>query len=315
MKRRGLSFALLRALVQAISVAFVVVVVTFLLVRLVPGDPASAILGSKGSEAAKAALRDALNLDEPLPEQFLSYLASLVQGDLGESFAGGGRSVAEIIGTSLVVTMPVVGLTMLISILVSVPLGLVVGLRRGSADSVNRATMTVLLTLPPFFLGLLLLLFFSLKVNWFPAGGWAGAWPANFEFIILPSVALSGYLVPILTRATRQAAINAARAPWMEASLTRGVSMRRLALVHVLPNSVLPLIGLLGYNVGVLIANAVVVEAVFGLPGIGQELVSAVNQRDYPVIQGIALVTAVIVIVANLAADLVVDLADPRIRK
>lgn len=307
--------ALLRAVAQAISVSLVVVVVTFLLVRLVPGDPASAILGSKGSEAAKAALREALHLDLPLHQQFMSYLRSLVQGDLGESFGGGGRSVAEIIATSLAVTLPIVALTMLISILVSVPLGLFVGLRRGAVDSANRATMTVLLTLPPFFLGLLLLLVFSLKLNWFPAGGWAGAWPGNLDYILLPSVALSGYLIPILTRATRQAAISAARAPWMEASLTRGLSMRRLALVHVLPNSLLPLIGLLGYNVGVLIANAVVVEAVFGLPGIGQELVSAVNQRDYPVIQGIALVTAVIVIVANLAADLVVDFADPRIRK
>ena len=300
---------------QALVVAFVVVVITFLLVRVVPGDPATAILGSKGSDAAKDALRKSLDLDDPLYLQFLHYLKNIARGDLGNSFSGGGRSVQSIITQSLGVTLPVVAITMVISTVVAVPLGLLAGLRRGGTDVGVRATMTILLTLPPFFLGLVLLLVLALKIPLLPAGGWAGYWPDNFQYAILPSLALAGYLVPILTRGTRQAAITASQQTWMEASYARGLSPLRLAFAHVLPNSLLPVITLLGYNVGVLIANAVIVEAIFGLPGIGQELVNAVNQRDYPVIQGIALATALIIIAANLLADLIVGFADPRGRK
>lgn len=311
----GAGARLIRLIGQAMVVAFVVVVLTFLLVRVVPGDPATAILGSKGSDAAKQALRESLNLNQPLYSQFLNYIADVIRGDLGRSFSGGGRSVMSIIGTSLSVTLPVVAITMVISTLIAVPLGLWTGLRRGAADLVTRAVMTVLLTLPPFFLGLLLLLTLALKTPLFPAGGWAGYWPENLQYAILPSLALAGYLVPILTRAVRAAAITASQQAWMEASYSRGLAPMRLAFAHVLPNSLLPVITLLGYNVGVLIASAVVVEAIFGLPGIGQELIAAVNQRDYPVIQGIALATALIIIAANLVADLIVGLADPRGRK
>ena len=311
----GAGGRVLRLVWQALVVAFVVVVITFLLVRVVPGDPATAILGTKGSDAAKDALRKSLDLDDPLYMQFLHYLENLLRGDLGESFSGGGRSVQSIIVDSLGVTLPVVAITMVISTVISVPLGLLAGLRRGVTDVGIRATMTILLTLPPFFLGLVLLLVLALKIPLFPAGGWAGYWPDNFQYSILPSLALAGYLVPILTRGTRQAAITASQQTWMEASYARGLSPLRLAFAHVLPNSLLPVITLLGYNVGILIASAVVVEAIFGLPGIGQELVNAVNQRDYPVIQGIALATALIIIAANLLADLVVSFADPRGRK
>lgn len=305
----------LRLVWQAVVVAFVVVIITFLLVRIVPGDPATAILGSKGSDAAKDALRKSLDLDDPLYMQFLQYIGNVVRGDFGQSFSGGGRSVLSIIGKSLSVTLPVVATTMVISTVIAVPLGLLAGLRRGATDVGVRAAMTILLTLPPFFLGLLLLLTLALKVPLFPAGGWAGYWPDNVQYMILPSLALAGYLVPILTRGTRQAAITASEQTWMEASYARGLSPLRLAFAHVLPNSLLPVITLLGYNVGILIASAVVVEAIFGLPGIGQELVSAVNQRDYPVIQGIALTTALIIIAANLVSDVVVSLVDPRGRK
>ena len=311
----GASGRVLRLIWQALVVAFGVVVITFLLVRVVPGDPATAILGSKGSDAAKDALRKALNLDDPLYLQFFHYIANVARGDLGESFAGGGRSVLSIVTNSLGVTLPVVAITMVISTVIAVPLGLLAGLRRGATDVGIRATMTVLLTLPPFFLGLVLLLVLALKIPLFPAGGWAGYWPDNFQYAILPSLALAGYLIPILTRGTRQAAISASQQTWMEASYARGLSPLRLAFAHVLPNSLLPVVTLLGYNVGVLIAGAVVVEAIFGLPGIGQELVNAVNQRDYPVIQGIALATALIIIAANLIADLIVSFADPRGRK
>ena len=303
------------ALGQALTVALVVVIVTFAMVRLIPGDPATAILGSKSTPQALAALRVQLHLNESLPKQFLDYLSDLAHGNLGVSLAGGGRTVLNVISTGLPVTLSVVGCAMLFSIIVAVPLGLFCGLRRGWADSAIRTSMTLLLTMPPFFIGLLLLAIFTTGLHILPAGGWGTGWPNNLQYVILPAAALSGYLVPILTRSVRQSARTANAEAWVESGVARGLGPLRRAFRHVLPNSVLPMITLLGYNAGALIASAVIIEAVFGLPGIGTDLVTAISLRDYPVIQGIALVTALLVVAANLTADLLIAVVDPRIRR
>lgn len=301
---------------QAGSAALGVMVVAFLLVRLVPGDPATGILGAKATPAAVAALREQLHLDQSLPEQFWLYISHLVQGDLGHSVIRQQESVASIIGETLPTTFTVVAAAIVISVLVGVPFGLWAACSRFAAVDFGVRTMAILfLATPTFFLGLLLILAFALSFEIFPAGGWGDGWPENLRYAVLPAVALSGYLTPLIVRTVRQAGIAAMSQQFIEAAIARGVSQRSIVFRHVLPNSLLPVITLVGINVGALVTGAVVVEAVFGLPGLGTELVEAVGVRDYPVIQGIAVVSALCVVAANLIADALYVVVDPRTRR
>lgn len=301
---------------QLASVAVVVVILTFAMVRVAPGDVVSATAGTRGNASSRAALRAQFHLDESLPNQFGSYLSDLARGNLGSSLVQQGRPVSAVIGATLPVTLALIAATILVACIVGIPLGLAAALsRRRGVDTAIRATLSILLASPPFFLGLLLILGPALALGWLPAGGWAGAWPENIRFVLLPAIALAGYLIPLIGRAVRQAALEALQEQWHEAALARGLPARTLAVRHVLPNSLLPVITLIAINAGALIAGAVVVESVFGLPGIGQELITAIELRDYPVIQGIVLVTALIVVAANLVADLAYRLIDPRARR
>ena len=301
---------------QALSVAFVVVVVAFLLVRLVPGDPARGILGPRGSPEAVAALRAELHSDRPLPEQFVDYVTSLLQGNLGHSIIQQQRPVSNIIADTLPVSLSVVLATILVSALVGVPLGLWAAItRHRSADLVVRGFAAILLSMPPFFLGLVLLLVVALSLGLLPAGGWGRGLPDNLRYVILPAAALASYLTPLVIRTVRQAAIDTAGQPFVEAAIARGIRPHIVTMRHVLPNSLLPVVTLLGLNVGALVGGAVVVEAVFGLPGMGIELANAVAVRDYPVIQGIAVVSALIIVASNLLTDAVYVFVDPRTRR
>lgn len=308
--------AVARHALRAFVVCCCVLVVTFLLVRVVPGDPVAAITGPHAPKQARTALRAELHLNGSLLTQFGGYISDLAHGNLGTSVSvQQGTSVNSIIGQTLPVTLYVVAGTILLSVFVGVPLGIIAARRPGSADLTVRTMLTILLAVPPFFLGLVLILVVSLDLGLLPAGGWGAGWPGRLRFLILPCIALAAYLMPIVARTTRQAVKDALAEPWAEAAIARGLSERRVTMRHLLPNSVLPVITLLGYNAGALIAGAVVVEAVFGLPGIGQTLVNAVSLRDYPLIQGIAIVCALAVVLANLAADLLYHVADPRTRR
>lgn len=311
---RSVRSSVANALGRSLIVSSIVLILSFLLVRLVPGDPVTAAGGARATPEAREQMREQLGLTGSLPSQFLDYIGGVVRGDLGTSVAQQGRSVADIIGATLPVTLSLVVVTMLLSLLVGVPFGILAALRGGAADVAVRSSVMVLLATPPFFLGLLLLLIVSIKLGLLPAGGWGSSWAGSFQYLILPAIALAGFMVPLIVRTTRQAASEVIGERWAEALITRGISRRRLALAHVLPNALLPTITLVGLNVGALMAGAVVVESVFALPGIGEQLVNAVNLRDYPVVQGIALVSAIVVVASNLAADVVYALVDPRTR-
>jgi peptide/nickel transport system permease protein len=307
--------ALGRAGLQAIAVAFGVVLVTFLLVHLVPGDTASTILGPRASEESLAALRAELNLDRSLPAQFGMYLGDLARGDLGTSISRGNRPVLDVIGPRVGVTLSIIVATLFISALVGVVLGLLAGLsKKRAVDPGIRVAVITMLGTPTFYIGLLLILFVGVRWGLAPAGGWGDGWPDNFRYLWLPSLALSFYLIPIMTRAVRQAARDTEREQFIEAAIVRGLSPRRVVWRHILPNSALPLVTLIGYNAAALIAGAVVVEAVFGIPGLGTELVRATGRRDYPVVQGVALVAGLFVVFVNLLTDAVYRGLDPRLR-
>ncbi len=312
---RNVGRRLLRLLGEMAIVAVLVVVFTNLLIRLAPGDPARVILGTKASPEQIAALREQLGLDTPLPQQVVGMLADLFHGDLGATLADPDRSVMSLIVDALPVTLTLIVLTVVISGVVGILLGLWGALsRRRAVDQGVSAGAIALLALPPFVLSLLLLLLVAVAWGLAPAGGWGDGWPGNLAYAWLPALALCGLLMPQVIRTVRQNAGELRSQEFVESAHSLGLSPMRVNVRHILPNASLPVITVLGLNAAALIAGAVVVESVFGIPGLGQVLEDAVASRDYPVIQGVALVTALIVVLINAATDLIYGLVDPRVR-
>ena len=308
--------AALRYAAQVIAVVLVVGLGSSLLIHLVPGDPAVTILGQRANPANLAALRRELGLDRTVMDQMLDTAWRLAHLDLGNSLVERGRSVSSIIVPALSVTAVLTLLTLVIATVIGIPLGLASALSRGGRlDGAIRFGNVLLLSFPPFFAGLVLLLVVALGLRLAPAGGWAGEWPANFGTLWLPSLALSVYLIPLISRAVGHAAREALQEPYIAAAIARGLPRRVVVLNHVLPNSLLPVVTLIGYNAASLVAGAVVIEAVFALPGIGSRLVEAVSGRDFPVVTGIAVITGVAVVLVNVVTDLVYAMVDPRVRR
>jgi peptide/nickel transport system permease protein len=301
---------------QALLIMTLVAFLVFLIVRLIPGDPAQQVLGQRATPDAVAALRHQLGLDRPVATQLVTYFGGLLHGDMGHSLVEQGVTVRGMVLSGLAVTLAVVAAAIVISLIFGVPFGLWAALSsRGGVDVGIRGVSVFLLASPPFFLGLVFILLFSLQLHLLPAGGWGSGYPDNARYLLLPAMALSCYLGPLVARAVRQAALAASQQPFVEATLARGVSPKRVTLNHILPNSLLPLITLIALNVGWLISGAVVIEAVFDLPGLGTVLARAVSGLDYTVIQGVAITAAFVVVVANLLADVLYSLVDPRIRR
>ncbi len=302
-------------LLQAVIVAFGVVTVTFFLIHVIPGDPARQMLGPQASPAAVATLQEQLNLNEPMFQQYLHFLSEAVRGQLGTSLAHQGLGVTDLILESVGPTLVLIALTLLFS----VPLGIGIGLWAGTTgsralDGGLRFGTVLALAMPPFFLGPVLILLVSLDLGIAPAGGWAESYPERLRYLWLPALTLSALMIPIIARAVRQRARVIMRSRFVEAAVVRGISRRRLIFAHVLPNSALPAITLIGLNAGILFSGAVVVETLFGLPGIGSLLLSSVQSRDYPVVQGIAILAGTFVVLCNFAADAVIRFVDPRTR-
>ncbi|MFW3121639.1 binding-protein-dependent transport systems inner membrane component [Mycolicibacterium mageritense DSM 44476 = CIP 104973] len=314
-RARSIAIAAGKRLFDSIIVTMIVVILSFLLVHLVPGDPARTILGFHASPDKVVALHKSLGLDQPLFVQFLRYIGDVVRGNFGESVAHPGQSVESLLLPPLGVTLSVIAITVVISLVVGSFSGLVAALSRSALlRNSLEVVSTASLATPPFLLGLVMLVFVAVRWGLAPAGGWAGSWPANAQFAWLPALALSAYLGALVHRAVWTSARHVINEDFIEAAVLRGHSPLRVALRHVLPNSLMPTISVVGMNIGTLIGGAAVIEAVFDLPGIGTQLVNAVSQRDYPTIQGAAVITALIVLFGNLIADLLHAVVDPRAR-
>ena len=300
---------------QSVVTILVACTLVFLLIHLVPGDPVLQILGTEASPERAEALRAELNLDVPLGEQYVTYMSDLAHGDLGNSLLKRSSPVSAIIFGS-------VGSTLTIAIL-GLSLGIIIGAVGGIWGAVSRVravdtavqTFAILAYATPTFLfALILILIVSLSWNLLPAGGWPGEFPQNFLYAILPATALGVNLAPKFLRPVRQGAIDTQNTLFIESAISRGISRFTLVRRHIFPNSILPLITLVGISLGGLLTNAVIVEAVFGIPGLGTELSKAVSQRDYPVIQGITLIMSITVILGNLLAEVTYEFVDPRAR-
>ncbi len=305
---------ILRRVVQAIPVLIGVTLASFILIHLVPGDPARTALGPQAPPEAIAALNAQLGLDQPVITQYADFVTGAVTLDFGDSITQQ-TAIGPLIADQIPVTVYLLIYSVAIAIVVAVPLAVISALRRNRApDHVIRLFSMVTFAMPSFLLGLLLILFFSLKLGWLPTAGYGEGFVGHLRGLTLPAITVGLYLAPILLRTLRVGIIETLTAEYIEAARARGLSERRIVLKHVLRNSLISTVTVLGLNIGFLLSGLVIIENVFALPGLGSELVGAILERDYPMIQALTLIFAVAVIMINLLTDLAYAKLDPRVR-
>jgi peptide/nickel transport system permease protein len=307
---------LARRLAMTIPTLLLVAIGVFALVRLIPGDPVQVMLGDSADPAQAAQLRAQLGLDQPIPVQFIHWIAKLATGDFGHSITNN-LAVLPLILDRFQVSAIIVLVAVAAAACIAVPAGLVAAWKQNSLlDLSVVGGATLLLSIPSFWLGLLLLLLFGLKLKWLPVIGYVpfteNFWQAA-TFIVLPIATLTMVEIGVLTRMARAASIEVLRLEYVTHARAKGVPEWRVLARHVLPNAFAPTWTLIGLVLGHLLGGIAVIETVFTLPGLGRLLVDSIFARDYPVVQGCLLFTAVIYVVVNLIVDLCYPLFDPRV--
>ena len=308
---------ILRRLLLTLPVMAVVALFVFSLLYVAPGDPATMIAGDQATPAEVERIRVSLGLDQPFAIRFGAWAFAALRGDLGNSLFSG-QSVVSMIAQRIPPTLSLMILTLLISVSVAVPLGVVAAARHGSWIDRAVSSFAVLgFSLPVFVLGYVLAYVFALELGWFPVQGYAPSSDGFGPFIhhlILPALALSGGYIALITRITRSAMLEVLSQDYVRTAKAKGVARRSVLFVHALKNAALPIISIVGIGVATLISGAVVTETVFGIPGLGRLIVDALLRRDYPIIQGVVLVFSLAYIVVNLGVDVLYTFLDPRIR-
>ncbi|NML47315.1 ABC transporter permease [Ramlibacter sp. G-1-2-2] len=305
-----------RRLAMAVPTLFIVSVAVFALVRLVPGDPASLMLGDLATPAALADLRHRLGLDQSLPQQYLTWLANLLHGDLGQSITSQ-QPVLPLVLDRFVISARIVLVAVLLAAFVAVPAGMVAAWRQDSAvDLAVVGLSTLLLSIPTFWLGLLVLLLFGLKLGWLPVVGYVGFAEAPGKallYLLMPVLTLFLHEIGVVVRMARASTLEVLRLDYITHARAKGLSEGEVMWRHAFHNSFGPTWTLLGLVLGNLLGGIAVVETVFTIPGLGRLLVDSIFGRDYPVIQGCLLLIAFVYVLVNLVVDLLYPLFDPRV--
>jgi peptide/nickel transport system permease protein len=303
-----------RRLLQMIPVVIGMTLLVFLMIHLVPGDPARSMLGPRAPEAAVLELRQRWGLDEPLPAQFGQFVGRLARGDLGESLSYG-VPVTELIAGRVLPTLLLLLYAVVLVSLITVPLAALVAVNKGSwIDHLVRVVPLVGLGMPSFWLGIILILLLALRLGWFPVGGY-GRTPAEIlRALFLPGLTVAIAIAPFTIRSLRAALLDVLEADFIDTARAKGLSERRVLLVHGLRNAIIPTVTVLGVSIGWLVGNTLVVEKVFAIPGLGALMIDAVLERDFPVVQALALIFGILVVLVNLIADLARAALDPRIK-
>lgn len=307
----------LRRVLTLVPVLIAISFVSFLLLAIIPGDPAAIMLGADASPGALEALRERLGLNRPLLERFVWWFGHAVRGDFGDSLYQN-RPVVEMVLARLPVTLMICFLATIISMVVGLTAGVVSAINRNRpTDHIVRVVSLIGLSMPEFWLGLLLILLFSIRWQVFPITGFVPLGEDFFgslQYFVLPSLALGLTLAGFLTRLTRSSMLEVLSADYVRTAKSKGLRPRRVVLRHALGTALLPLVTVIGLNFGRLLGGAVVIETVFSLPGIGRLIVLAITQRDFPVVQAAVLYVAVIYTIINLITDLSYMVLDPRVR-
>ena len=304
---------IVRRLAQMALVVLGVTLFAFLTIQLVPGDPIRIMLHGRATDEVVAAAHQRLGLDQPLPVQFARFVWNALHGDLGISIIQK-ASVTEIVGERLEASVFLLTYSALIAVALALPLALIAASRKDRPiDHAIRIGGMIGFAMPPFWMGLLLMLFFGLTLGLLPIAGYGKGFLGHLVHLTLPSLTIALFLAPILIQSLRAAMLDVMTADYIEVARAKGLSERRILVKHVLRNALIPTITVLAVNIGWLLSSAVIVEYVFSIPGLGTLLVRAVGFRDYPVIQGLTVVFAMLVVTVNLLADLAYILVDRRV--
>ena len=302
-----------RRLVSTVPVLLGISLIVFFMIHLVPGDPARTLLGVRATDESVAALHQAFGLDQPLWQQYLSFLGRLLHGDLGRSFFYN-TDVSELVAGRLPATVWLLVAATLIALAISLPLAVLAATHRGSGlDQVVRAVPLLGLGMPSFWVGIMLVLLLGLKVHLFPVSGFGTTPAQHVSSIVLPGLTVALALTPILIRSLRTSMIGVLDSDYVVTARAKGLSHRRVITGHTLRNAAVSSVTVLGVNIAYLVGSTLVVERVFALPGLGTLMLDAIFNRDFPVVQGVTLVFAVIVVLINLTTDVVHGALDPRV--
>ena len=299
-----------RRLLAAIPTLFVIIAVAFFMMRLAPGGPFDD--QRRVPPEIEANLKKAYNLDSPLPVQFVKYVGGLLRGDFGPSFKNKDFTVAELIGSGLPVSALLGALAIMLAILVGVPLGTLAALKQNSAlDHAAMGTAMAGITIPNYVTAPLLTLLFGVVLGVLPVGGWNGGAPKN---LVLPVVTLALPQIAILSRLMRASMIEVLHSNFIRTARAKGLPWSRVLLRHAMPAALAPLVSYLGPAVAALVTGSLVIETIFGLPGIGRYFVDGALQRDYTLVMGVVVIYASLIIFLNLLADVLYAVLDPRVR-
>jgi peptide/nickel transport system permease protein len=305
----------LRRLAQVVPVAVGVTMLTFLLVHLIPGDPALTVLGTRATPQLVADLHQKWGLDRSLPEQYWLFVQRLAHGDLGVSLIYG-VPVRSLVLDRVGVTLWLLAYGTVLAILIAVPLATLAARRKdGPADQIVRAVPVVGLGMPSFWIGLMLILLLAADVvKIFPVSGYGTGALGHFKSMFLPSLTIAIGTTPLLIRALRSSLIGVLESDYITTARAKGIPERRVVVRHALRNGLMPMITVLGINLGFLVGTTVLVEKVFALPGVGALIYDGISQRDFEVVQGVTLALAAFVVLLNVTIDIVYLLLDPRVR-
>lgn len=308
---------LLRRLGFLVITLLLISVIVFLVMRVIPGDPAQIILGTEANPEILARVREKLGLDRPLLVQYLDWLRGIFTGDLGWSFHYD-LPVASLIASRLQVTGPLAALALLFTIIIAIPLGIYAATHHNRFGDYGIMILSQLgISIPEFWLGILLILLLAVYARWFPAGGfteWADSPLGALRSLLLPALALGVVRAAVITRLTRSSLLEVLGEDYVRTARGKGLAERVVIYKHALRNSLISVVTVLALQLGGLLAGTIIIESVFYLPGMGRLVILAISQRDLPVVQGVVIFIAGVIILVNFLVDLLYGLLDPRIR-
>lgn len=294
---------------SALIVIFGVVLIVFMLIHMVPGDPVEVMLGESATAIDREALRHSLGLDKPLWQQFYAFLSALAHFDLGQSLHSK-QAISELISARIGATVELALASLLVAFFIAFPLGILSALKKDQLVDASAMSFSLLgVSIPNFLMGPLLILLFSVLLGWFPVSGKSG-----LSSLVLPALTLGTALAAVLSRMIRASLLEVLNEDYIRTAKAKGLTHARIIGLHALRNAMLPVITLIGLQIGALLAGAVITEIVFSWPGLGQLTIEAIQKRDYPVVQACILLISTTYVVVNTLTDIVYGLLDPRIR-
>lgn len=306
-----------KRLLSLIPVLAVVTISIFLIIHITPGDPAAAILGMEASQEEIQQLNQDLGLDRPILEQYTSWVANVFKGDLGDSIFMN-QPVSEAIAEHITPTLSLAILAQVIAIILAIPFGIIAAYKRGSIADYTLMGISLLgMALPSFLLGLFLMLFVGVKLQWLPVAGYeplsSGFWE-HMKYLILPGISLGTIQAALITRMTRSSMLEVLNLNFIKTARSKGLHEMKVLFKHAFRSAFLPILTVIGQTFGTLVTGAVVVEAIFNIPGLGQLILNSIARRDFAVIQGVVLVVTLMYVTINLIIDLLYGAVDPRVR-